>query len=206
MRPFLFLVRILRQAQHERTRQTGAIPKIVTFLLLLSTPAQTGVFQSITVSSPRATAKQIPNTELTTITYFPKVRVKLADKTDIRAGSLAVTIASNALQQNSNDPLQSAVFKDNVRIKRPHQRAQADEATLDINTNICTLKGNVVIKHIQQRGHKHVPITTRGDKASINLKTHAVALEGTEGTEHERVETTIELGGRDTTTKPPGEK
>ncbi len=150
------------------------------------------LFDHITITSTRASAQK--KNEKFIITYQGNVAVKLGDGTTITSESLTINLDKMPFVAGCTFDISNfkhIEFDGGIAIKSNNHYANAQKALLDMEQKVCTLLGNVFLEQ-KKVSPDDIPVTTRCQKATINLGTQEITVLGSN---KEPVCTTISLEG-----------
>ena len=147
---------------------------------------------NVTIKSKKVICrKNSKDSKLFDFNYLENVVVTFADESSISSGSLKIVLdlfGSSTLNVSSDSKscskgkskmsvAKKITFKNSVKFVRGNRTVTADKAKIFVDKNECLLIGNVKIVQTKQDS-EDIPITTECDKATVNLKTEELVLEG----------------------------
>lgn len=148
-------------------------------------------WSKIVVTSQKADCHpQEQSKNIYVFTYKENVRVDFSDNSTITSDQLEIIFDSKQTGSSPLSRFKKITFKDNVKLNRSNQKAQANSAELFLENQVCKLCGDVTITQTRSK-QKDVPLEIKTNQALLNLKTQEVELEGSS---NKPVTTVIELG------------
>ncbi|KKP23846.1 MAG: hypothetical protein SZ59_C0003G0070 [candidate division TM6 bacterium GW2011_GWF2_28_16] len=144
-------------------------------------------FSRIEITSERASGyKDNKVKDIFYFNYLDNVLIKFADGSTAKCEELKIKINTknnktlnqeNNSQKVNNGPIEEINLNKNIFITQKNKSIKADNAKIFINTKICKLSGNIEIEQ-KKLNPKDLPISTKCDKANLNLITEEINVLG----------------------------
>ncbi len=149
---------------------------------------KTNPFSKIEITSNKAIGKKDNNQEnILIFTYLENVNINFADNSTAKCKELTIELDTKKksnpkevkITQKNIDlgPITKITLNKNILISQANRKIKADNAIFLPNKKICNLSGNIEIKQ-EKNNSKDLPITTKCNKATLNLETDQVLFEG----------------------------